>query len=91
MMNAAPQPVSASTSNGSGVAPVIRRTSSHTSFRLVMSQIGQPERGVRDAGAGEVERLEARALRQQGAVRIDRADHLQGALGLERRPQARTR
>lgn len=41
--NAAPQPVSASTSSGSVVAADILRTSSQTSFRVVMPRSGSPK------------------------------------------------
>ena len=40
MLKAVPQPVSMSTSSGSGLAAVIRRTSSSTSFRVVMPRSG---------------------------------------------------
>ena len=40
MLKAVPQPVSTSTSSGNGLAAVIRRTSSSTSFRVVMPRSG---------------------------------------------------
>ena len=43
MLKAAPQPVSASTSNGRSLAEAMRRTSSQTSFRLVMPRSGRPK------------------------------------------------
>ena len=46
-------------------------------------EVGQPERGVRDAGAGQVDRAEAGFLGEQRAVGIDRAGDLQRALGLD--------
>ena len=42
MLNAAPQPVSASTSSGRSVAAVMRRTSSQTSFSEVIPRSGSP-------------------------------------------------
>ena len=46
MLNAVPQPVSASTSSGRSVAEVMRRTSSQTSFRLVMPRSGSPKEAL---------------------------------------------
>ena len=43
MLKAAPQPVSASTSSGRSLAEAMRRTSSQTSFRLVMPRSGRPK------------------------------------------------
>ena len=51
------------------------------------AEVGQPEGGVRDAGAGQVERAEPGALRQQRAVGVDRADDLQRALFCHGCPQ----
>ena len=46
MLKAAPQPVSASTSSGTSVAEVIRRTSSQTSLRLVIPRSGKPNEAL---------------------------------------------
>ena len=42
MLKAPPQPVSMSTSNGTSVAALMRRTSSSTSFMVVMPRSGSP-------------------------------------------------
>jgi hypothetical protein len=77
---AAPKPVSASTSSGNDVTPHMRRTSSHTSLRLVMPRSGRPKEAFATPAPGQVDRPEPGALGKQRAVGVDRARDLQRAL-----------
>ena len=52
------------------------------------AQIRQAERCVRHTGAGQVDGPESRGFGEQGAVGVDGADDLKGALGFDRGPQA---
>ena len=74
MLNAdAPNPVSTSTSSGSGEASVIRRTSVSTSSRLLMPRSGRPSDPGGDAAARKIDRLEAGALREDRVIGADGA------------------
>ena len=53
------------------------------------AEVGHAERARGDAAAGEVDRLEARALGEERVVGADRAGHLQRLLGGERGAEAR--
>jgi hypothetical protein len=71
MLNAPPQPVSASTSSGRELASVIRRMS-------------VAERIRRDSAAGDVDRLEAGSFRHAGRECRDGADDLKRLFSLQR-------
>ena len=47
------------------------------------AEIGQAERGIGHARAGKIERAKARALREHGAVGVDRAGDLQRPFGFD--------
>ena len=74
---AAPQPVSASTSNGSWHG---RRDPPYVLADIIegrYAKIGQAEGGVGNAGPGKIDRLETAPGREQRAVRVDCADDLE--------------
>ncbi len=47
------------------------------------AEVGQPERGIRHAGAGEIERAKPGPLGEQRGVGVDHADDLQRPFGFD--------
>ena len=77
MLKAPPQPVSTSTSSGSALTSVMRRTSVEHVVERGDAEVRQAAGAGRHAAAGEVERLEAGCLGQPRGIGVDGADHLQ--------------
>ena len=87
MLNAPPQPVSASTSSGSVAGVGDAADVDEHVVQRADAEIGQAERVRGDAAAGEIERAEAAWLGQARGVGVDGADDLQGFLGGDGRAQ----
>jgi hypothetical protein len=79
ILKAAPQPVSASTSSGSSLAPAMRHVLTDV-IQTGDAEIGKTEGSVGHAGARQVQGAKAGALCQQRRVCVDCTDDLQRSL-----------